>query len=76
VPLSARFSMPGNGNGVFWYSHEYASVHTTFLSSEHNLTVGSAQYEWLAQDLAAIDRSRTPWVVVEIHRYVLDYARG
>ena len=42
VPTARRFTMPvSNGsNGVFWYSHEYASVHTTVISSEHNLTQG------------------------------------
>jgi hypothetical protein len=60
--------MPQTGNGVFWFSHEYALVHTITLSSEHNMTEGSAQYAWLAQDLAATDRSVTPWLVVELHR--------
>lgn len=55
-------------NGLFWYSHEYASVHTTVLSSEHNMTAGSPQYEWLARDLANVDRATTPWLVVEMHR--------
>lgn len=27
----------------------------------------SAQYAWLQRDLAAIDRSRTPWVIVGMH---------
>jgi len=70
VPTAKRFTMPAsNGsNGVFWYSHEYASVHTTFISSEHILTKGSRQYEWLEADLSHVNRSRTPWLVVESHR--------
>jgi len=70
VPMAARFTMPAsdNSNGVFWYSHEFGPVHTTVLSSEHNLTAGSVQYDFLEQDLAATDRSITPWVVVELHR--------
>jgi len=68
VPTAARFTMPATGNGIFWYSHEYAFVHTTVLSSEHNITAGSPQYQWLVKDLAATDRSVTPWLVVELHR--------
>merc|ERR1711957_1136018 len=29
---------------------------------------GSKQYAWLASDLAKVDRTRTPWVIVELHR--------
>lgn len=70
VPTTQRFTMPvsDGSNGVFWYSHEYATVHTTFISSEHNLTKGSPQYEWLEADLRAVNRTRTPWLVVESHR--------
>ena len=70
VPTARRFVMPAsNGsNGVFWYSHEYATVHTAVISSEHNLTKGSPQYQWLEADLRAVNRTRTPWLVVESHR--------
>lgn len=70
VPTAKRFTVPAsNGsNGVFWYSHEYASVHTAFISSEHNLTKGSPQYIWLEADLRSVNRTRTPWLVVESHR--------
>jgi len=27
-----------------------------------------AQYKWLAQDLASVDRTKTPWVIVMGHR--------
>jgi len=72
VPVAKRFTMPDNGNGVFWYSHDYATVHTIVLSSEHKLWPGSAQYEWLQRDLANVDRAKTPWVVVESHRPMYD----
>jgi hypothetical protein len=38
------------------------------LSSEHNMTIGSAQYKFLEQDLSSINRTITPFVVVELHR--------
>ena len=43
-------------------------VTVTQISSEHDITEGSEQYAWLAADLAAVDRSVTPWVVVTAHR--------
>ncbi|KAL7473161.1 hypothetical protein ACHAXS_013556 [Conticribra weissflogii] len=68
VPVSKRFASPSNGNGVFWYSYEQSLVHTIMLSSEHNMTAGSSQYIWFENDLRNVDRSRTPWIVVEMHR--------
>jgi acid phosphatase type 7 len=77
VPTSKRFTMPSSSsstmtttsNGVFWYSHIFASVHTIVLSSEHDLDYGSPQHDWIVQELsAAVNRSRTPWLVVEMHR--------
>ena len=37
-------------------------------STEHDWTIGSPQYQWLAADLASVDRTRTPWVIVGGHR--------
>uniref|UniRef100_A0A7S3L3I9 Purple acid phosphatase n=1 Tax=Amphora coffeiformis TaxID=265554 RepID=A0A7S3L3I9_9STRA len=68
VPASKRFQMPASDGGVFWYAHNFANLHTIVLSSEHDLSPGSVQYEWLAHDLTKVDRQVTPWVVVEIHR--------
>jgi len=43
-------------------------LHTTVISSEHDLSPGSRQYQWLEADLKAVDRSRTPWLILELHR--------
>jgi acid phosphatase type 7 len=77
VPTSNHFTMPkSNGSvGVFWYSYNMASVHTIMLSTEHDLAPGSVQHQWLEQDLKAIDRRLTPWVVVEIHRPLYEAER-
>jgi hypothetical protein len=70
VTMSKRFQMPSSekSNGVFWYSYNYASVHTIVISSEHDLSSGSPQYEFFEADLKNVDRKITPWVVVESHR--------
>ena len=60
--------MPSNGNGVFWYSYTYGNVHTIMLSSEHDLSHKSVQYKWLENELASVNRTSTPWVLVEAHR--------
>lgn len=66
-----RYHMPwerSGGNSLFWYSFDFASVHTVVLSSEHDCGEGSPQRAWLARDLAAVDRALTPWLLVELHR--------
>jgi hypothetical protein len=83
VPMNARFTMPANGNAVWWYSFDFSAVKTIMLSSEHDLHPGSVQYKWLVTQLSKVDREVTPWVVVELHRpmynnenYGADYATG
>ena len=66
-------NMPGATNGSY-YSADVGLQHLVFLSSEvialgpyGGVTV-EAQSAWLAADLAAVNRSRTPWVVAILHR--------
>lgn len=68
VPTSKRFVMPANGNGVYWYSYDYGLVHTIMLSSEHDISPGSEQYLWLEMNLSSVNRTLTPWVILEAHR--------
>ena len=48
-----------------FHSFDFGGVHFAAYSSEHEL---KPQMAWLAKDLAAVDRSVTPWVVVFAHR--------
>lgn len=66
-------SMPGSTNGSY-YSVDVGLQHLVFLSSEvialgpyGGVTV-AAQSAWLRADLAAVDRTRTPWVITILHR--------
>ncbi|GKY98793.1 hypothetical protein MPSEU_000835500 [Mayamaea pseudoterrestris] len=70
VATAKRFTMPQSdtSNGVFWYSYEFANLHTIMISSEHDLAKGSPQHTWLENDLRLVDRTRTPWIIVETHR--------
>ena len=72
MPTSRRFRTPSNGNGVFWYSFEVGSIHVTMLSSEHDPSPGAAMGDWLASDLAGVNRSVTPWLIVSIHRPLVE----
>ena len=54
--------------GANRYSFDYASVHFIMMSTEHNFTQGSPQYDWMEQDLKNVNRSLTPWVVMAGHR--------
>ncbi|TPX07727.1 uncharacterized protein E0L32_010623 [Thyridium curvatum] len=37
-------------------------------NNDYNNTKAYQQYQWLAKDLAAVDRTKTPWVFVMSHR--------
>lgn len=45
----------------FFYSADVGPSHNIFLSNYVDYTEGSAQWIWLKQDLADIDRTKTPW---------------
>ena len=58
---------PASGPDNTWYSIDVGSVHWVTLSNYHAFSAGSPQYNWLKADLAAIDRSKTPWLFVNTH---------
>ncbi|XP_043692990.1 probable inactive purple acid phosphatase 27 [Telopea speciosissima] len=68
VPYETYFPMPGTRKDKPWYSIEQGPVHLTVVSTEHNFSCGSEQYEWIKKDLFSVDRSRTPWVIFTGHR--------
>jgi acid phosphatase type 7 len=68
VPTNKRFIMPNNGNNVFWWSTEMGLTHQTQISSEHDYTPGSVMYKWLENDLKSVDREKTPWLFLHLHR--------
>ncbi|KAG7387835.1 hypothetical protein PHYPSEUDO_013606 [Phytophthora pseudosyringae] len=68
VPMHHRWHAPKTGNWIYWYSFNYGGIHVIQMSTEHNWTRGSEQYEWLQHDLEQVDRNVTPWVVLTAHR--------
>ena len=45
-------------------------IHFVSYSTEESVAVGSPQYNFLAADLATVDRCVTPWVIANGHRPV------
>ncbi len=51
------------------YEFDYGPVHFFLMSTEHDFTVGSPQYNYMKARLSMVDRSKTPWVVFAGHRW-------
>ncbi|GBF94969.1 inactive purple acid phosphatase-like [Raphidocelis subcapitata] len=68
VAYETRLAMPAAGPGRPWYAFTFGPVRFIQYSSEHSITPGSEQHEWLTRELEGVDRSFTPWLVVSGHR--------
>jgi hypothetical protein len=79
IPYTNRFHMPSKQSKGYlnsWYSFNYGFVHVVSLSCESdfpnapsgNLIDTTTQINWLKQDLAAVNRQITSWVIVQCHR--------
>nr|CAB3489729.1 unnamed protein product [Digitaria exilis] len=72
VSYEARWRMPFEQSGSLsnlYYSFDAAggAAHVVMLGSYAESGEGSEQHQWLRRDLAAVDRRRTPWLVVLMH---------
>lgn len=68
VPAKKQFNTLRQSMNESWYSIEVGLVHITFMDTEIDFRDGSAQFNWIRDDLAAVNRSRTPWVIFTGHR--------
>ena len=73
MPVAANTPSSG-GNGTF-YSFNAGLVHIVMVSSEvyfsiqpHSAFLAKEQQDWLAADLAAVNRSVTPFVILGLHQ--------
>lgn len=66
-----RYPMPYRESGSenpMWYSYNAGPVHIIGLAGSYAPTGrDSSQYLFVKEDLAHVDRIRTPWVVVQFH---------
>ncbi|XP_008231438.1 PREDICTED: probable inactive purple acid phosphatase 27 [Prunus mume] len=76
VPYETYFPMPTPAKDKPWYSIEQASVHITVISTEHDWSQNSEQYQWMRRDMASVDRSKTPWLIFMGHRPMYTSADG
>ncbi|KAH0939698.1 hypothetical protein HID58_007159 [Brassica napus] len=72
VPYSVKFNMPGNSSEAkvrnLYYSYDMGSVHFVYISTETEFLKGGKQYSFIKSDLESVNRSKTPFVVVQGHR--------
>lgn len=73
VGYLSRFRMPQSvktsPNSSWFYSFDYERVHVLSISTEYiDREPGSAQYRFMEADLRAVNRSKTPFVVMIGHR--------
>ncbi|XP_014521523.1 nucleotide pyrophosphatase/phosphodiesterase-like [Vigna radiata var. radiata] len=68
VPYETYFPMPTSAKDKPWYSIEQGSVHFTVISTEHDWSKNSEQYEWMRKDMASVNRQKTPWLIFTGHR--------
>lgn len=71
APFSLDVKLADTPVDSMWHSFNAGPVHVVMFSSEayfwlsaHGLPIVAQQYAWLEADLAAVDRSVTPWVIV------------
>ncbi|BDA47385.1 probable inactive purple acid phosphatase 27 [Coccomyxa sp. Obi] len=68
IPYARRLQSVGNPKWVpsdpSWYSFDHGNIHFIGYSTEIDFSPGSEQYKFIEADLAAVDRSVTPWVVL------------
>ncbi|KAF3437453.1 hypothetical protein FNV43_RR20206 [Rhamnella rubrinervis] len=76
VPYETYFPMPTPAKDKPWYSIEQGSVHFTIISTEHEWSKNSEQYEWMKKDMASINRSKTPWLIFTGHRPMYSSTSG
>jgi acid phosphatase type 7 len=65
-----RYTMPAapNAGGNLYFAFSYSYVQFIWLSTESDYSAQSAQFQWFKSALAAVDRTKTPWLVVVWHR--------
>ncbi|KAF3437455.1 hypothetical protein FNV43_RR20208 [Rhamnella rubrinervis] len=76
IPYETYFPMPTPAKDKPWYSIEQGSVHFTVISTEHEWSKNSEQYQWMNKDMASVDRTKTPWLIFTGHRPMYSSSSG
>jgi hypothetical protein len=76
VAISTKYRFSGmptptayNADGAMYYSYEAGPAHVISISSFFPGGYGASSplTTWLQSDLAKVDRSKTPWLLVALH---------
>ena len=57
----------GDIHSAQFYSQNLGAVHVAVLNNYIPFAPGSPQHSWFVADLRAVDRSKTPWLLVAVH---------
>ncbi|KAJ3669229.1 hypothetical protein LUZ60_011179 [Juncus effusus] len=76
VPYESYFQMPMYKKDKPWYSIEKGPVHFTIISTEHDWSTNSSQYQWMLEDLSSVNRTKTPWLIFAGHRPMYSSTHG
>ncbi|CAL0304352.1 unnamed protein product [Lupinus luteus] len=76
VAYETYFPMPVASKDKPWYSIEQASIHFTIISTEHDWSQNSEQYQWMQKDMSSINRLKTPWLIFMGHRPMYTSSSG
>ncbi len=69
--IAATAGRTSGSNSVLYYSYNDGLTHFVVIDTEqfyYDPTGVTAQYTWLEADLASVDRSVTPWIIVLGHK--------
>ncbi|KAF0914492.1 hypothetical protein E2562_028971 [Oryza meyeriana var. granulata] len=69
-PFTHRYPTPhlaSDSPEPYWYSVKLASAHIIVLSSYSAFAKYTPQYKWLEAELASVNRSETPWLIMASH---------
>uniref|UniRef100_A0A7N0UQJ6 Purple acid phosphatase n=1 Tax=Kalanchoe fedtschenkoi TaxID=63787 RepID=A0A7N0UQJ6_KALFE len=70
VAYKSRFAFPSEeskSHSTMYYSFNAGGVHFVMIGGYAVYDRSAEQYKWLAEDLAKVDRSVTPWLVAAWH---------
>ena len=65
LAYTARLRLPGAD--PLFYSYDYGPVHFLMLNNYMPFAEGSPQHDFVKEDLAAVNRAVTPWLVATFH---------
>lgn len=68
VPTQHHFPMPYDVDSSPWWSRDIGLVHVVAMCTECDFRKYSSQWRWLKEDLASVDRRKTPWILFGGHR--------